>query len=110
MTTKAELEKELKELKTITKDLIKENKSLKKQLDSTEINKTDYTDLAASIVNIDGVYKLVKIGYNIENNIASILEVGDAAKNNRDLAISAFELKKFIEEKIIGKHRELWKN
>ena len=88
-------------------ELEQENALLKeklKELLSLAKSKEEFSGLectALGVVKIDGLYKIAELKYNPITKQAQVIDVRDAAKNNKDFSLALYSAKEFLVTKIL---------
>lgn len=114
---KADLDKAYKKLRDEFKAFKKESKDLQDELldkildlqketavlSGQEIDLEKLPHNAISVVKIEGEFKLVKLRFSLDTGEASVVELVDAGKNNKNYDIASQEAKKYLILEIMKK-------
>lgn len=104
--TKATNTKSKKELEdafsAIRHELLLVREELSKYKAAEQADTTEYPDTAFTVVKIDGIFKFIEVGVNVDLRLAKVLEVRDASRVNA-FHMAAFEGKRYFEDVILNK-------
>jgi hypothetical protein len=100
MSTKKELEDQIKTLKDKIKSL---HSDLKESFASASSEVGEHPLTALGLVKIEGVYKIVRVLYNPLTKTTKLDSIFDADKNTKSAELATFRFDEKVQEEIFSK-------
>lgn len=95
--------KEYKEENSTLKKLVSDLKDALSRASGKEVKPGSYNEIGMSVVKQGDSFKLVKLSFDLKENIAKIDSVEDIWKNPKDFSVMVMKAKEYLIKEIIGK-------